>query len=163
MRLVFKPVFAEHISTREFWKDMMMTDNYRVMVADDHAFIRKGLISILEKDSDFHVEGEANDGFELLNLLNIGVVPDVLILDLSMPALSGIEVLRRIRQMHFVFKVLVLTMHKEPDILKQALSAGANGYMLKDEMATELLPALHTLLENKPYLSPAISRELHSS
>jgi|WetSurMetagenome_2_1015567.scaffolds.fasta_scaffold1400153_1 DNA-binding NarL/FixJ family response regulator len=140
-----------------------MTENYRVLVADDHAFIRKGLISILEKSSDFHVEGEANDGFELLNLLNLGVVPDVLILDLSMPSLSGIEVLRRIRQMHFMFKVLVLTMHKEPDILKQALSAGANGYMLKDEMATELLSALHTLLENKPYLSPSILRELPTS
>jgi DNA-binding NarL/FixJ family response regulator len=137
-----------------------MTDSYRVLVADDHSFIRKGLISILEQTSDFHVEGEANDGFELLNLLDLGIVPDVLILDLSMPTLSGIEVLRRIRQMHFMFKVLVLTMHREPDILKQAFSAGANGYMLKDEIGPELLVALHTLLENKPYLSPTIAREL---
>ena len=139
-----------------------MPENYRILVADDHPFIRKGLISILEQSNDFSVEGEANDGFELLNLLDLGVIPDVLILDLSMPALSGIEVLRRIRQMHFMFKVLVLTMHQEPDILKQALSAGANGYMLKDEMGTELLNALHVLLENKPYLSPAIIKTLPS-
>jgi DNA-binding NarL/FixJ family response regulator len=137
-----------------------MIDNYRVLVADDHTFLRKGLISILEQSHEFQVEGEARDGFELLNLLDQGVVPDVLILDLSMPELSGMEVLRRIRQMNFVFKVLVLTMHKEPDILRQAFSVGANGYLLKDEMGTELLTALHALLEDKRYLSPSMSKEL---
>ena len=139
-----------------------MAGNYRVLVADDHPFVRKGLISILETSHDFRVEGEANDGFELLNLLNLGVVPDILILDLSMPSLSGIEVLRRIREMHFMFKVLVLTMHKESCVLKQAFSAGANGYLLKDEMGTELLKALHTIVENRPYLSPSMSKELPS-
>jgi DNA-binding NarL/FixJ family response regulator len=137
-----------------------MVDIYRVIVADDHAFLRKGLISILEQSHEFQVEGEARDGFELLGLLDQGVVPDLLILDLSMPELSGMEVLRRIRQMNFVFKVLVLTMHKELDILKQAFSVGANGYLLKDEMGTELLTALHALLEDKRYMSPSMLKEL---
>jgi DNA-binding NarL/FixJ family response regulator len=142
------------------WNASLMPQDYSILLADDHVSLRKGLISILEQSHEFKVAGEAGNGNELLDLLNGGVVPDVLILDISMPELSGIEVLRRIRQMHFVFKVLILTMHKEPDFLKQALSAGANGYMLKDELANELLPALHTLLEDKTYFSPSISKEL---
>ncbi len=142
------------------WNTALMPGNYRILLADDHVFLRKGLISILEQSREFKVAGEASDGHELLSLLNGGVVPDVLILDISMPELSGIEVLRQIRQMHFAFKVLILTMHREPDFLRQALSAGANGYMLKDEMASELLPALHTLLEDKTYCSPSMSKEL---
>ena len=142
------------------WNASQMPENYKVLLADDHIFLRKGLISILEQSHEFQVAGEAGDGNELLNLLNGGVVPDVLILDLSMPDLTGIEVLRRIRQMNLRFKVLVLTMHREPGFLWQALSAGADGYMLKDEMANDLLPALHALLDGKPYFSPSISKEV---
>ena len=134
--------------------------NYRILLADDQAFLRKGLVSILEQDREFLVAGEAGDGLALLNLLNQGVVPDVLILDLSMPKMSGIEVLRRIKEMAVTFKTLVLTMHKEPEILCQTCSSGANGYMLKDGMAKELLPALHTLLKDRAYLSPLMAKEL---
>jgi DNA-binding NarL/FixJ family response regulator len=137
-----------------------MLENYRVALADDQAFIRKGLLSILEQDQAFMVMGEAGDGVALLNLLNQGVVPDVLILDLSMPRMSGIEVLRRIREMALTFKILVLTMHKEPELFCRTCSSGASGYMLKDEMARELLPALHVLLEDKIYLSPSMLKEL---
>jgi DNA-binding NarL/FixJ family response regulator len=120
-----------------------MHKRYQVILADDHTILRKGLRSILETTEDFQVIGEAGDGHELLNLLHEGVVPDALI-----------------RQMNFVFKTLVLTMHKEPDILCRAFSVGADGYMLKDGMARELLIALHILLEGKIYLSPFMKGEL---
>lgn len=137
-----------------------MPENYRVALADDQAFIRKGLIMILNQDQAFTVIGEADNGMALLGLLNRGVVPDVLILDLSMPILSGVETIRRIREMALTFKILVLTMHKEPELFCRTCLSGASGYMLKDGMANELLPALHTLLEDKIYLSPLMLNEL---
>jgi DNA-binding NarL/FixJ family response regulator len=137
-----------------------MPENYSVVLADDHAFIRKGLISILDQYRTFRVMAEAGDGLELLRLLEDGIVPDVLVLDLSMPLLSGIEAMRLIRKTGFDFKILVLTMHKESDYLCQALLAGANGYMLKDGVGRELLPALHTLLRDRLYLSPLMAEGL---
>jgi DNA-binding NarL/FixJ family response regulator len=145
---------SEYLSEFGIEKDLPVLEMHRVILADDHAFLRKGLISVLEQSREFQVAGEAGDGMELLNMLSRGVAADVLILDISMPILSGIEVLHRIKQMHYALKILVLTMHKEPDILNEAFSAGANGYMLKDNLAKELFPALHALLENKTYLSP---------
>jgi DNA-binding NarL/FixJ family response regulator len=137
-----------------------MRQKYRVTIADDHAFLRKGLISILNQSQDFLVVGEAADGPALLDLLHQKTMPDLLILDLSMPVLSGVDVLRQIKQMGLIVKVLVLTMHKEPDLLCQAFLAGAGGYMLKDGISKELLPALHTLLEDRIYLSPLMAQEL---
>ena len=137
-----------------------MTDSYRIIIADDHAILRQGLRSILEKENQFSLSGEACNGRDLINLLESGVVPDALILDLTMPEMSGLEALRWIRQMNYSFKVLVLTMHKERDLLCQAFNDGADGYMLKDEMGTELLIALHTLQENELYLSPCMAKEL---
>jgi DNA-binding NarL/FixJ family response regulator len=134
--------------------------SYQILLADDQAFLRKGLVSVLEQDREFFVAGEAGDGLEVLDLLNQGIVPDVLILDLSMPKMSGIEVLRRIREMALTFKILVLTMHKEPEILCQTCSSGADGYMLKDAMGKELLPAIHALLKDRIYLSPLMAKEL---
>jgi DNA-binding NarL/FixJ family response regulator len=137
-----------------------MQNSHNIIIADDHPVLRLGLKAILEKDKAFSFSGEASDGYGLLDLLSRGVVPDALILDLSMPKMSGIETLRRIRQMNFSFKVLVLTMHKEPDVLCRAFSVGADGFMLKDVMAKELTDALHTLFDKRVYLSPAMAREL---
>jgi DNA-binding NarL/FixJ family response regulator len=141
-------------------EDQPMSKCYRLIITDDHLPLRKGLISILENSPDFLVMGEANDGFELLNLLHQGMIPDVLILDLSMPMLSGIDVLHRIKHMNYASRILVLTLHKELDYLCQSFLLGACGYMLKDGMARELLPALHTLIEDRIYISPAMAREL---
>ncbi len=134
-----------------------MANKYGVLVADDQSFLRKGLISILERDPDFRVMGEAEDGLAVLDFLNQGIVPDVLILDLSMPRMSGIATIRQIRRLGYTLKILVLTMHKELDILCQVCSSDINGYMLKDEMARELLPALHALIQDKVYLTPLMS------
>jgi DNA-binding NarL/FixJ family response regulator len=137
-----------------------MSQNHRIIIADDNPFLRKGLLSILEYDSEFQVIGEASNGLELMNLLRQGVVPDLLITDLSMPIITGIEALRQLRQMGFTFKVLIVTMHKETDLLCQSFIAGANGFLLKDGMVIEISPALHTLIENRIYLSPSMAKEL---
>jgi two-component system, NarL family, response regulator NreC len=137
-----------------------MPQNHQIIIADDNPFLRKGLHSILEHNPEFQIIGEAGNGLELMDLLRQGVVPDVLILDISMPIITGIEALRQLRQMGFVFKVLIVTMHKEADLLCQSFKAGANGYMLKDGMAVEIWSALHTLNENKVYLSPSMAKEM---
>jgi DNA-binding NarL/FixJ family response regulator len=137
-----------------------MPQNHQIIITDDNPFLRQGLHSILEHDPEFQVIGEAGDGLELLNLLRQGVVPDMLIIDISMPIMTGIEALRQLRQMGFVFKVLIMTMHKEIDFLCKSFAAGANGYVLKDNMSLEISPALHTLIENRIYLSPLMTKEL---
>jgi DNA-binding NarL/FixJ family response regulator len=137
-----------------------MTEPYRIILADDHAILRKGMRLILEQSGEFLIIAEAEDGLELLALLEKGVVPDALLLDLTMPGMSGIEATERIRQLGFVFKILVLTMHLEPDLVCQAFSAGANGYLLKEGIAAELWTALQALSEDKIYISPKIQREL---
>ncbi len=134
-----------------------------MIITDDQPTIRQGLRSILESEEEFTILGEAGNGLELMDLLNQGVVPDALILDLSMPQMSGLEVLEQIRQMHFSFEVLVLTMHKERDWLCRAFNLGAGGFMLKDGMARELPAALHTLLEREIYISPVMANELPES
>ena len=137
-----------------------MPDKIRIILADDHALLRKNLSSLLERTTEFRVMGEAENGLELLDLLNSGLIPDLLILDLSMPKMSGIEALCRIKEKNYDFKTLVLTMHKGQDVLCRAFSAGADGFMLKDGMAKELLPALHHLIEGKIYISPFFIGEL---
>jgi two-component system response regulator NreC len=133
---------------------------YQIILADDHAFIRSGLTAILEQTQEFQVAGEAADGFSLLNLLSQGIAPDILILDLSMPGLSGLDALRKIRQMHYSFKILMLTSQMSPVILCHTLLSGADGYMIKDDLGSELVPALRVLLEDKIYISPLMVREL---
>jgi DNA-binding NarL/FixJ family response regulator len=137
-----------------------MPEPYKLIIADDQPTLRQGLRSILEKEEEFVLSGEAGNGLDLLDLLNRGVVPDALILDLSMPLMSGLEALHQIRQMNFSFEVLVLTMHKERDLLCRAFNLGADGFMLKDGMARELPVALLTLLEKRIYISPFMATEL---
>jgi DNA-binding NarL/FixJ family response regulator len=137
-----------------------MPEPYRLIIADDQPIIRHGLKSILEKEEKFILSGEAGNGLELLDLLNQGVVPDALVLDLSMPLMSGLEALHRIRQMNFSFEVLVLTMHKERDLLCRAFNLGADGFMLKDGMVQELRVALQTLLEKEIFISPGMAKEI---
>jgi DNA-binding NarL/FixJ family response regulator len=137
-----------------------LVKKHRIILADDHAIIRSGLVLVFEQDQEFQVVGEAADGFALLNLLNHGAIPDVLLLDLSMPSLAGIDVLRQIRRMHYSFKILILTSQKGWGVLCETLISGADGFMLKDDMATELLPAIRVLLEDKIYFSPIMAEDL---
>ncbi len=136
----------------------MISHSYRIILADDHMLFRKGLRMILEKRPDLEVVGEAGDGLEVLELLN-RVTPQLVILDISMPNLRGIEAIREIRTLCPEAKSLVLTMHKDKEYLRQSISAGAAGYLLKEDADTDLLTAIETIQQGRIYLSPRFSVE----
>lgn len=129
---------------------------YRIILADDHVLIRQGLGKIIEGVGDLEVIGEAGDGFELLALLKT-VAPELVVLDISMPNLRGIEAIRVIKGKYPGVKMLVLTMHKE--YLHQALSAGADGYLLKEDADRELFSAIENIRQGGIYLSPRLEEE----
>ncbi len=132
---------------------------YRIVLADDHALFRKGLRRILAEAADLEVIGEAGDGIELLNLLK-NVTPDMVILDISMPNLRGIEAIYEIKRMHPDAKVLMLTMYKDKEYLFQTISAGADGYFLKKDADAELFSAIEKIRKRSMYVSPSLSGEL---
>lgn len=131
---------------------------YRIMLADDHALFRQGLKNILEKKADLKVVGEAGDGLELLNLLKAGTLaPDLIILDISMPNLRGIEVIPEIKMTYPKMKILIVTMHKDKEYLYQALAAGADGYFLKKDAGAELFDAVKQVRQGRIYVSSFLS------
>jgi DNA-binding NarL/FixJ family response regulator len=134
---------------------------YRIVVADDHALFRQGLKGILGGAADLEVVGEAGDGLELLNLMNLNKLdPHLVILDISMPNLRGIEAIREIKTIHPNVKILIVTMHKDKEYLLQSLAAGADGYFLKKDADTELFAAIEKIRNKKNYVSPHLSEEL---
>ena len=132
---------------------------YRIVLADDHAMFRQGITNILESAEDLEVVGEANDGLKLLELLK-KVTPDMVILDISMPNLRGLEATREIKTIFPDVKVLILTMHRDKEYVYSAISAGAEGYLLKEDADTELFAAIDTIRKKGHYLSPLLSGEL---
>jgi len=140
-----------------------MTAPCRVVLADDNRFLQECLRQALARRPEFVVTGEASDGLELLKFLGEGAVPDVLILDLSMPGLRGIQALQQIRERNLDVRVLVLTLHDEQELLSQVLRAGADGYLLKNEITNELFVALDTILRDEVYISPSMVTEVRDS
>lgn len=133
-----------------------MGNGYRVILADDHVLVRRGLKLILEENSNLEIAAEVGDGLELLSVLQ-KINPDLIILDVSMPNLRGIEAIPEIRRIRPNAKVLMLTMHKEEDYLYQAISAGANGYLLKEDAEKELFSAIEHIKNGKIYISPGLA------
>jgi DNA-binding NarL/FixJ family response regulator len=132
---------------------------YRIVLADDHVLVRQGLRRIVEAIGGVEVVGEANDGLELLDLLN-RVSSDIAIVDISMPRLRGIEAIHEIRTIHPEVKVLVLTMHKDKEYLYLALLEGAKGYLLKEDADKELFSAIERIKQGKTYVSPRFSEDI---
>jgi DNA-binding NarL/FixJ family response regulator len=132
---------------------------YRIILADDHILLRQGIKKIIEESEDMVVIAEASDGLELLDLLK-KITPDMIILDISMPNLRGIEVSREIKSFNPKIKVLILTMHKKLDYLYHTLSAGADGFLLKEDSDEELFTAIETIQGGNIYVSPSFSTEL---
>ena len=131
---------------------------YRVILADDHVLFRQGLKGILEGTADLEVVGEAGDGLELLYLLTLSkLAPDLVILDISMPNLRGIEVIPEIKVIHPNMKILIVTMHKDKEYLYQALASGAQGYFLKKDTDAELFVAIEKIRKGGIYVSPYLS------
>jgi DNA-binding NarL/FixJ family response regulator len=130
-----------------------------MIIADDHTMFREGLKRILMERKDIEVIGEVGCGLELLKLLN-QMTPDMILLDISMPNLRGIEATREIRTIQPNVKVLILTMHDNKEYLHQTITAGADGYLLKDDANKDLFSAIERIRDGKNYISPRLSEEL---
>lgn len=131
----------------------------RVLVADDHTIVRQGLVSLLEESGECEVVAQAGDGLEAVEKA-VETRPDVVVLDLSMPRLSGLEAVRRIREELPRSKVLVLTVHDEEEYVVPVVRAGASGYLIKDSAASELLAAVKTLHSGQAHFGPQPARIL---
>jgi DNA-binding NarL/FixJ family response regulator len=135
-------------------------NRYRVIIADDHAMFRHGMKRILSERPDVEVVGEAQNGLDLLDQLRT-LQPDMIVLDISMPQLRGIEAIHEIKKTRPDAKVLMLTMHKDSDYVFQAISAGADGYLLKEDAEKDLFFAMDTVRRGKVYLSSLVAEESH--
>jgi len=137
-------------------------DAWRIVIADDHFLIREGLRSILEGEDNLQVVGEAKDGMELLFLLD-QLKPDLVLLDISMPNLQGIETARLVKMRHPEMNILILTMHQEREFVIAAVSAGVEGYLLKEDAPQDLLLAIQKIRHGKGFLSPILAKTLEES
>ncbi len=134
-------------------------DKIRILIADDHAVVREGTRTLLEREPDMEVVGEAADGEEALRLLN-KLKPDVAILDISMPKLSGIEVTRQIKPQLPTLAILILTAYDNDEYVFALLEAGAAGYLLKDVPSREVVDAVRAVHSGESVLHPAIARKV---
>ncbi len=132
---------------------------YQIVLADDHLLFREGVKRIIETYPELKVVGEVNDGLMLLELLK-KTPPEMVILDISMPNLQGIEATREIKHLSPEVKVLILTMHKSKEHLYRAISAGAEGYLLKEDAHTDLISAIKTIQGGGTFISPLIGDQM---
>ena len=136
-----------------------MSASIRILLADDHQIVRQGLRRIIEENPDMAVVGEANDGRQAIQMA-LDEKPDVIVMDLSMPQMNGIEAIRQITRRLPTVKILVLSMYSEDSYVVQVLEAGAKGYLLKDSADAELVQAIQAVEGGKSFFSPLISRIL---
>jgi DNA-binding NarL/FixJ family response regulator len=132
---------------------------FRILLADDHSIVRKGLRSILEEDSSLEVVGEAANGREAVELCQT-LQPHIAVLDVSMPQLNGLEAASQVQRVASATKVIMLSMYRDETYLLRALTAGARGYLLKDAAEDEILPAIRAVIRGTTYFSSAISETL---
>jgi two-component system nitrate/nitrite response regulator NarL len=133
-----------------------MSNTIRVVLADDHVFVRDGIKSLLENEANIEVVGEATDGLEALKIVEINK-PDLLILDIRMPNMTGIEVVEKLRSQNNTVKIVMLSMHESEEYVLKSIRAGADGYLLKGSSKEEFLKALHTVANGGKYFSGDIS------
>jgi len=133
-----------------------MSDKIQVVLADDHVFVRDGIKSLLENEANITVIGEATDGLEALTAID-ELKPDLLILDIRMPNLTGIEVVEKLRGKNNTVKIIMLSMHESEEYVLKSIQAGADGYLLKGSSKEEFLKAVHTVSSGGKYFSGDIS------
>jgi DNA-binding NarL/FixJ family response regulator len=129
---------------------------FRILVADDHEVVRKGLIAILQPQPDWQICGEACNGREAIEKAK-QLMPDVIVMDVSMPGLNGLEATRQIMKANPATKVLILTLHDSDQIIHDVLNVGARGYLLKSDSGCELVAAVEALLQDKTYFTPKVA------
>ena len=136
-----------------------MKNSYKILLADDHVMFRRGVRSLIQKMDGVEVVGEAGDGLELLGLLR-DIHPHLVIMDISMPNLRGLEATREIKKLYPRVKIIFLTMHRSKEFLHQALEAGAEGFLLKEDADFDLLRAIQTVRGGGKFISPLLSTEM---
>jgi DNA-binding NarL/FixJ family response regulator len=144
-----------------FWTEkdctfFAMTARYRIVIAEDHTILREGLRALLSSNPDFEIVGEAEDGREAIRCVE-KLKPHLVLTDLSMPRMNGMDAIRDIKRKSPGTKILVLTVHKTEEYILATLQAGADGYLSKDSTHAELLAAVKHVLSGKHYISPGIS------
>ena len=137
-------------------------DKISVVIADDHRLVRDGLKTIIDSSNDIRVVGEASNGLEVLKRVE-ELRPNVVLLDISMPKLNGMEAARRIRKEHPETKILILTMHEEEEYSLKMVRIGVSGYLLKDSTALEVMEAIRSVYSGKAFFSPQISKVIAES
>ena len=133
----------------------------KIMLTDDHGLVREGVRSLLESCDNIEVIGEAKDGIECLEKLE-SIKPDLLLLDISMPNMNGIETLQKIKKIDNSLKVLIVTVHSEIDYLMKAIDIGVNGYILKDSSLCELKKAIDMIMNGESYFQPSLIPKIKS-
>lgn len=131
----------------------------RVLIADDHAIVRAGLRALINGEPGMELVGEATNGEEAIQLAQL-VNPNVIVLDLSMPGLDGIQATRKIKREQPEVRILILTIHEDEALLREAMQAGASGYIIKHAAETELISAIHSVLMDDIYVHPKMIRAL---
>jgi DNA-binding NarL/FixJ family response regulator len=132
---------------------------YSIVIVEDHQLFRNGLKSILNKRNDITIVGEAEDGIEAVKLIR-RLKPDLVLLDLSMPKMGGISVMKDVKRELPDTKILLLTIHESDQYVLEAFEAGADGYCIKDSSRQELMLAIESVLQGKTYISPGISDQV---
>ncbi|HUN61060.1 MAG TPA: response regulator transcription factor [Candidatus Sulfotelmatobacter sp.] len=130
-----------------------------VLIVDDHAFIRRGVETILESSPEWQVCGEASNGNDAIRLAN-QLSPEVVLMDVTMPGMNGLEATRIIRKEHPDVKVILLTLHESSEVLRSGFRAGASGYLLKADAEEELMKALRVVIGDGSYISPKIDQSV---
>lgn len=133
----------------------------KIIIADDHSMVREGLKQLLELEGDIKVIGEASDGEDCLKLLQ-RVVPQILLLDIDMPKINGLDVLKKIKEKKIDLKVIILTVHNEIEYLLKAVEIGIDGYILKDSESAQLREAIFTVISGESYIQPSMIPMLES-
>jgi DNA-binding NarL/FixJ family response regulator len=131
----------------------------RILLADDHKLMRSGLKALIEQQPDLTVVGEADDGRQAVSLA-ASLKPDLLVMDIGMPNLNGIEAAHQITQANPATAIVILSMHSDESYVLRALKAGAKGYLLKDSAESDLIRAVHAVAGGKSFFSPAVSKVL---
>ena len=131
----------------------------KIMIADDHTIIRQGMRKLFEAYPELQIVGESQDGEEAVELVK-QLLPDLIIMDISMPGLNGLEATRQIKKRFPETKILILTMHAEKEYIFKILQSGASGYLLKGSAIDELVTAIHAVDRGESYLSPPISKSI---
>src|SRR5699024_2369058 len=134
----------------------MSSKNITVIIVDDHALMREGLMKILEMDDNIDVIGEASNGKEGMEKI-LEYKPDIVLLDINMPKMNGVEVLRRAKDLGLESKIIMLTIHDDREYLQETIRIGANGYVLKDSDVDSLIKAIKDVSKGKTYIQPSIA------